>query len=911
MWNRFFDRYLGEELTLDMRLFHVTFLIASLTCIIGAINMYFRQAPLILIIVVGGMFACFVLLYKIICRKEQFRTGCYIVVLAISIIVYPILFITCGGIDSGMSSFGILLIVMTYFVSDSRKKMVSIIILQIVLLIILIMVEYYHPEFTIPIKSLKYRYIDILNSIIIAAVGIGTLVSFQSRVYLKERQKVEKAILYAKEANKAKSLFLANMSHEIRTPMNVIIGMLELIVREDISDEVREKAGNIQVASISLLAIINDILDFSKIESGKVVITLERYQFSTVITDITHMIATRLAEKDVEFFVHIDPKIPCELMGDHVRIRQILINLLNNAVKFTESGSISLSVGCRFRQDSVFLFINVMDTGIGIKEENIERIFRSFEQVDDYEQRNIEGTGLGLSICKQLLELMGGSISVKSTYGKGSTFSVLLPQKIINNDPIIKIDHSIKRKILILEKTRQHAEVLRQLFVLLDIETIVVKNLEELKETMKKEEYTNLFIAKGMFLREEEFIRKNSKNMKICVLIGYGSPMQNYGNVMILRRPICYISMEAILNGDDSKLNCNQVSQYKRFTAYGAEILVIDDNRINLEVIRGLLQYYKINVTVAGSGKEGLDLLKNPKYNLVLLDYMMPDIDGIETLRLIRVMEGTYYKKLPVIALTANVVSGAKEMFLNTGFQDYVAKPIEILKLEMVLLKYLPSEKLQISNGLPNEKIDNVKEEIHIPKIIAQEGIKNCNGDVENYINILKIVAREGKEKCETLKKYLDEEDYERYIIEVHGIKGAMMSVGAMELGEIAKRHEMSGKEENYEFIHDNIEAFTRSYKLLVQNIEAFLEEKEEKSSIGQIGHGKIDKEYLLEEFRNTEQLLENFESSLAEEKISQLLSYEMDEELRRYIENLKRQIEELEYEEAIKLIQSYIQEGR
>lgn len=913
MWKRLLDKFLGEKLSLDKRLFHVILFAGALTCIAGAVSSYLRHAPMVFVMIVGGMLLVLMTLCLLIYRVGQFRLGCYIIVICVSTIVYPILFITCGGIHSGMPSFWVLLMVMTYFVSNDRRKLFSIICLQILLLILMGIMEYLFPELIIRIESEKRLYIDIINSVFVSAIAIGTVVKFQSAIYLNERQKAEEAVLFAKDANKAKSLFLANMSHEIRTPMNAILGMLELILRADISDEVREKAYNIQNASASLLSIINDILDFSKIESGKMVITLERYQFSSVLNDIIHMISIRLIKKDVELFVHVDPKIPSELMGDQVRIRQILINLLNNAVKFTNEGSITITIGCRFRQDSVFLFINVTDTGIGIKEANIDKLFRSFERAGEYEHRNIEGTGLGLAICKQLLELMGGSIAVQSKFGKGSTFSVLIPQKIVNREPMTYLKSDIEQKVLVLEKTRQHAEVFKKFFLLLDIEAIVVKTLEELKSALLEEEFTNLFISKGIFLREEEFIRNHIKEAKICILIDYNAPIQNYENAVVLRRPVYSMSIAAALNGDNSKLNYNRMSQYKRFTAIGADVMVIDDNLINLEVIRGLLNYYKINVTVAGSGKEALKLLRNSKYDLILLDYMMPELDGIETLKLIRLNKEDYYKKIPVVALTANVVSGAKEMFLNAGFQDYIAKPIDVSKLEMVLLNYLPVDVLQISSDNLSEIEEKEPKVIDISGIDSKTGIKNCNGNVDNYLNVLKIVAREGREKCDLLKICLKEENYERYIVEAHGIKGAMLSIGAYEIGEIAKGHELAGKAENFKYIHNNIEGFIQKYEELILNIEHFMKKvKIDANTPSEVTKGiTIDIVEFLEELKRVKKLLEDFDSTLAEEKVNHLLSYKLNEEVRIFVKNLKKQIEELEYDEAIKLISSYLQEGR
>lgn len=910
MWKKFLNEFLGKELALDKRVFHVTVIAGVLTCVAGAISSYLRKAPMPLVLAIVGMLFFLLTLCFFIYKSGQFRMGCNIIVIAISIIVYPILYITCGGIHSGMPACWVLLMVMTYFVSYDRIKLFGISFLQFFLLVLMVMAEHSNPGLIIQIQSEVRYFVDVVICVTVSAVVIGIVVKFQDGIYLQERKKAEEAVLLTKEANRAKSLFLANMSHEIRTPLNAILGMIELILRADTSDEVREKANNIQNASVSLLSIVNDVLDFSKIESGKMVITLERYYISSVLNDIIHMICVRLLEKDVELFVHIDPKMPSELMGDQVRVRQILINLLNNAVKFTNAGSITLTIGCRFRQDNVYLFINVVDTGIGIKEENLDRLFLSFERVGEFEHRNIEGSGLGLAICKQLLELMDGSISVQSEYGKGSTFSVLLPQKIVNKEPVIQLKDTKKRKILVFEKTRQHADVLNRLFLLLGIETLVAKNIEELKSALKSEVYSDIFISKGMYLREETYIRNHRKGSNLFILIDYNEPLQNYGNAFVLRRPLCCMTIAAALNGETNLLHDNRMRQYKRFTAIGAEVMVIDDNLINLEVIKGLLHYYKINVTAVSNGKEALQLLQHPKYDLIFLDYMMPELDGIETLKLIRSKNQDYYKKVPVVALTANVVSGAKEMFLNAGFQGYITKPIEVSKLEFVLLNYLPPNVLQISSEHRNEAEDNKIKIVDIVGIDTEIGIKNCNGNVENYINILKVVAREGKEKCALLKRCLKEEDYERYIVEVHGIKGAMLAIGAIDLSTIAKNHEFAGKEENYKYIHNNVEILLHTYEEIIIAIEQYMVQALKESSI-EVKNTIILESDIIRELKKIEAMLLDFESSLAVEKVDYLLSYRLNEEVNKFLNNLKMQMEELNYDEAIEMIKAYLQESR
>ncbi len=385
----------------------------------------------------------------------------------------------------------------------------------------------------------------------------------------------------AERANDSKMLFLANMSHEIRTPMNAISGMAELSLNEDLSPQTRENLENIRNSSKVLLAVVNDILDYSKMESGMMEIVPVTYSLSRLIKETVNMMQIRLSDKNVELKYTILKELPDVFVGDEIRFRQILFNLLSNAIKFTDNGYILLDVsGEIIKEDTAKLIVSVTDSGIGIRKEDLQKLFTSFQQLDSHKSHVREGTGLGLAICRELVSLMGGDITVESTYGVGSKFTFTIIQRI-----------STKKDSAVFSKA--------------------------------------------------------------------GS------------------------SDSEEKLKVNN-----------AKVLIVDDNAVNLKVAQGLLKTFNLTVDTCKSGRECLELMKqNRDYDLVFLDHMMPELDGIETLNLIRADSDEYMKKVPIVALTANVMNGVRDMFISEGFNDYVPKPIDMVWVNSILRKYIPIEK--------------------------------------------------------------------------------------------------------------------------------------------------------------------------------------------------------------------------
>lgn len=622
-------------------------------------------------------------------------------------------------------------------------------------------------------------------------------------------EKKKQAIL----ASESKEKFLANMSHEIRTPINTVIGMNEMILRENQDEEIQEYARNIQRASKMLLSLVNDILDFSKIEAGKLELVESPYQLASLLNDEIHVLKAKAEKKNLDVQLNIEEDLPSVLNGDEVRIKQIFTNLLTNSVKYTKEGRITLSVQGEWSDRGEFtLKMSVADTGMGIKKEDISRLFDSFTRLEEKKNRTIEGTGLGLNITKHLVDQMEGTIEVQSVYGKGSLFTVRIPQEVLNDE--------------------------------------VVGNLQEAYEK-----------------------------------------------------------------------EIDEQAEYKEsFRAPEAEILAVDDNEMNLAVVRGLLKGTEIRLDTALSGTECLNLCSHKKYDLILMDHMMPEPDGIETLHMIREDKDGPNADTKVIALTANAIAGVREEYLREGFTDYLSKPIEAEKLERLLKRQLPKELVileevtlhsesgeqtdveekKFTEQMTEEEAEVIQKGRHIDR---KTGIAYCNDNEGMYEEILKVYHEQGQKYQLDLREFHEKKDWKSYEILVHAIKSNSMSIGAKEFSEEAKSHEMAAKEQNEVFLEEEFQKFCTDYEDVLAEAGEILQIEQPSEAQEEGVKESISKEELLEECQLLLDHIQNFEMNEALVLVGKLEKKSIDGEntegIKEVLERVKTAVDGFDYDSA------------
>ena len=542
-------------------------------------------------------------------------------------------------------------------------------------------------------KDIYISYIGAMFSLVIVSTCACAIIRFRYMFYQKAQERAERLKAEAMDAYIAKDMFLINMSHEIRTPMNAIVGTVDLLLDQDVSEHVSDSVYNILNSCNALLSITDELMDLSKSENGDVQLYVSTYDLSDLLMEVINMMTVRLTESNLSFFVDINRNIPRFLYGDAAKLRQLFVNLLNNAVKFTPAGKIIMRVDYRLiDNDSIELIVDIEDTGIGIRKEDMANLFkRPAEDVESDELLNLDGSGLGLAICAEIISEMKGTISVQSEYQTGSIFTFKLPQRFTSMDTVAYISDPKAYRILIFEKDDAHALHVRKILESFDIVSDRAFTKQDIERLMNVNNYTHVFVSNERYEECEPVLNNRLVEENIVAFLDIDDNVQISKAVTVLTRPIHTLNIAALLN-NVTNTYVRDVSRKGGFTCPRATILVVDDNYTNLNVASAILSKYGANVLTALSGKDCLRILKDQEVDMIFLDYMMPEMNGIDTLENIRKMPGSRFVAIPVIALTANVVSGAREMFLEAGFDDFIAKPISIEKMEKVLRKYLRKE---------------------------------------------------------------------------------------------------------------------------------------------------------------------------------------------------------------------------
>ncbi|MBQ3601661.1 MAG: response regulator [Lachnospiraceae bacterium] len=565
-------------------------------------------------------------------------------------------------------------------------------------------IYFYFTQYGLNLSALdenSHFIMQILNAIL-----AEILVAFWILERKGRRIRFGKIIEELQNAERRKDDFLANVSHEIRTPVNTICGLSEVLMKERDSEKIQEYLEYIQAAGYNLMTVVSDILDFSELQSGKTQIIKETYNLTSSLNDVISMVMEKLNNKNIALVVKCDAEIPCGLVGDIKKVQRVVMNLLDNAIKFTENGGVVLSIDYREEEYGINLIITIKDTGIGMTEESLVNLFDSYNQVDASRRRTQGGVGLGIAISQALVKAMGGILTVSSKFGKGSEIKIVIPQEVFDERPIIYVRNKEKIRVGVYVNMERYEIVdirdeylgnIQSMLEQISVRHTIWQDLEEVKSGVEKEGCTHVFLGLEEYLEDMCYFDQLAEKIRVSVVLLRSQEKQvRNPKIIHIYKPFYILPLVSVLHGSLEPRNTKGYVTSDPFIAPEAHVLVVDDNIMNITVIEKLLQKYEIKVTRASSGQMALEKIEDQCYDFVFMDHMMPEMDGIEALHAIRKKNGMYYKSVPVIALTANAVAGAREMFIEEGFSDFLEKPVMVSELERVLKRTLLKEKIQI-----------------------------------------------------------------------------------------------------------------------------------------------------------------------------------------------------------------------
>ncbi len=723
--------------------------------------------------------------------------------------------------------------------------------------------------------------------------------------YMEKEEEMNRAV----NADRSKSLFLAQMSHEIRTPMTAILGMTELLLRDAKDKKILGYANAIMNSGRNLLGIINDILDFSKIESGKLSIVEDKYMISSVVYDLITGILERVHEKKLNLRLRFDPNLPMYLVGDEIRVKQILFNILTNACKYTQKGQIFFEIKGRKEGSTYILTSKITDTGIGIRKENLTRIFDRFERFDPDINKSIEGTGLGLAIVRQLIELMGGNIRVDSEYGVGTTFTIIIPQEISNETPSVLIGDEQTRRIAFCFENVALEEDMSESCSALNIENTCIAGYEGLEMIVDDVTITDIFVNSAVLQKLSSSNSRIILDKRLSCIQDYAESIENYRG-KTLRTPISALNLGAFFN-DTSLAPTSNMIVSKDYCAPTARILVVDDNAVNLKIFSSLCEPHDFMIDCVETGEDCVTRTESEKYDVVFLDHMMPGKDGIDTIREIHSNESNPNRETPFIAFTANAVSGMKEMFLSEGFADFLSKPIDLNRLEEMLLQYIPRDKIVFGavKRSQNEEPDGSDDTEFIDKLKSIDidtdvALEYAGDSISTMKGVLDIFVSDGREKLELMKQQLKYGDYAGFTTQIHAVKSVTKAIGLAELSQKALALEMAGKNGENAIIDENAQETLKEYAEIIDKINMILISTGQKADTGSSDSRFVSETTFDEILIAVKALLDEFEETAAQHLVTDMLrDGSVSEDEKKLLTDIDKTLRLFDYEKVTKII--------
>ena len=762
------------------------------------------------------------------------------------------------------------------------------------------------------------------------------LTKFLSDKRSGEMKNTKERIADMEEASRRTEDFLTNVSHELRTPVNAVTGLASVMLKSETDSHKRENLQSVQKAGHRLFGQIEDILDYTEIDAGRIIASEDTYMLSSLINDIITEQYAIEQKAGVEVIFDVEAKIPAVLSGDGRKIKKIIRHLVNNAVKFTEEGGVYVRLYALPKPYGINLCIQVKDTGIGMDAESLSKITEKFYQSSGGRDRRAGGLGLGLPIVYGMVAAMEGFVHVESQLDKGTTVTVSIPQKIVEEAPGMSVSdpsglclacYLMPEKYKVPEVRKFYDEMISHIAVGLDVTVHRAYRQDELEHLVSMYRLTHLFLAREEYEKDPDYFEKLGRDMVVAVVADQGFALREGSRVRLLPKPFYCFPIVGVLNSSTAD---SGDSPDTRMVCPGVRVLVVDDEPMNLMVAENVFKDYQMSVVTVSGGREAIEICQREEFDVLFIDHMMPGMDGVETLKQLRRLEGENTDAFTAVAFTANAVSGAREMFLREGFDDFLSKPIETTELERVLKKVLPKAKIQYTDedsiapqtadGAAQDGADaGTKEEAAVSQagtdeisalrnagIDADAGLNYCRNDREFYRQLLTKFAQDAPHKAEEIERLYEEEDYGNYRIQVHALKSTAKMIGADALSRTAKEMEDAAKESNDVYIKAHHQGLQEEYRGTARLIAEALGVGADAEDHAPADGGSAaeltptDAQGLTEALRELKGYLDTYEADGAQQVIDRLCGMRYRETpVRELIGDIERDVEEFELEAA------------
>lgn len=895
-------KYLGDDnISLDYKsLYMVSFFsIPSWIAYVIIFSIYNEIGCVLVSLVIAVFFTAIIYLLH---RYDDIDFLKFIMLFCMNIFIFPLSFFVTGDMYNGAILYFPLGIMTTFLVI--RKK--------IVYFVATVEFAWYCYVLYLPIKKYEvfteYRKghplgIGIIPSFLLAALITSVVIIHQTIAYNRTHKKLLESSDIIEEAKFNKSRFLANMTHEIRNPMNSIVGMNELILRENLNSESRELAENIKASSNQLLRIINNILEFSKLDSNKMELYPSKYDFKQMILETINAVSVEYASDDNELYVDIDSKIPSVLFGDSARIKQVFLYIMfsalhklpHNRIMFKISGDVDRAT------NTVMLSCSIAESGMGLSEKEIEAMLSAYTNFDSRQKSDYKGMGLELSICKEILELMGGSLRIESVEGVGVSVRFEFVNYIIDEKPIAQLSLLKNYSVLVYCDNNYEKDIWNKVLAPFQIYPTIVNGPNAFRNAIENRRYTHVFIDSVYYAILQDTIKEAQISDNVYVVSAADGVYSDADDCKIIRRPLSCINIASAIN-DEWQADAYRIAAKKEAVIYPqAKVLIVDDSIVNLKVLEGMLSTFEINVTTCKSGKEALEVLADNEFDMLILDQRMPEMDGIELLHNIRKLSNIN-ALIPVLCATADFGQDIYRMLIKEGFQDYLAKPVRRHYLERMLRSFLPVElavNIKVEDKNPKE---TKKTEISVPEIENPQDIhfdigeSNVGGSKEAFAAVASAYYKEGMDKIAKLDGQYNS-DLSLYVIDVHALKSSSAAIGAQGMSELFKQLEFAGRANNMEFLEAHTGPTLKEFEGVLEKVKSYLVDNglwQEETSVVEATGDEVALD--ANELRTAYDALAGFNLKTCEDKLKELITVNYGDVINKKIKEIYESYERFDY---------------